>query len=167
VSLLVATGIFGLARLVLPLVYAVFTGVPFLGIAAYVAWKQLKAPSEAQVAKKLELIRAMASEEFTRALEEGFRREGWAIERLKGAAADLEMTRGRTALVACRRYKAANTGVDPLRELEELRRARKADECVYVTAGALSEQARGYARERNVRIVEGAALAALVQDRPG
>ena len=163
VSALAAAVLFGLARLVLPEAYAAFAALPLAVIAAHVAWKQLRAPSASRLAARLERIRAMPAEEFSRALEEAFRREGYGVERLTGAAADLQLTKGwRVTFVAARRWKAMRAGIAPLRELDRLRRAREAQECVYVTAGEVSEQARRFAAENNLRLLEGPELAKLL-----
>jgi restriction system protein len=160
-SALVAGGIFFLVRIWFAAGYAAAAALPFVVIAGYVLWKQLREPSAEQVAKKLEKIAAMPGEEFARALEAGFRKEGWQVERLKGAA-DLQLTQGgRVALVASRRWKAAHSGIGPLEELEALRAEKKADQCVWVTAGDLSDTAKKFAVEKNFRVVGGAELARL------
>lgn len=162
-SALAGAGIFGAGKLFLPTAYAAFATLPFLVIAALAGWRELRAPSAAQLASRLERIRAMPAEEFSRALEDAFRREGYSVARLTGAAADLELTKGwKVTFVAARRWKARHAGVEPLRELDRLRRARGAQECVYVTAGELSEQARSFAAEKNLRLLEGAELARLL-----
>lgn len=162
VSALAGGGIFAAGKVFLPAAYAVFATVPFLVIAALAGWRQLRAPSAAQIASRLERIRAMPAEEFSRALEEAFRREGYGVARLTGAAADFELTKGwRVTLVAARRWKAKHAGIEPLRELDRLRRTRKAQECIYITAGEVSEQARKFAVENNLRLLESAELAKL------
>ncbi|HYR33109.1 MAG TPA: restriction endonuclease, partial [Burkholderiales bacterium] len=73
--------------------------------------------------------------------------------------ADFELVQGsRSTLVACKRWKAMRTGIEPLRELEDARRAREAAECIYVATGEVTAQARAFAAERNIRVVEGAEL---------
>ena len=162
VSALVAGGIFALIRIWFAPFYAAFAALPFACISGYVAWKQLRAPSEAQVLKKLEKIRAMSAEEFAAALEAGFRREGWTVEKTRGAA-DYELRQSwRVALVASKRWKAAHAGIEPLRELEALRREKKAEACFYVTTGELSDAARRYALEKNMRIITGMELSKLM-----
>ena len=163
VSALVAGGIFALVRIWFAPIYAAFAALPFIVIASYVAWKQLRAPSAEQVLKKLEGIRAMPADEFNRALEAAFRREGYGVARLDKGPVDLELSKGgRVSLVLTRRWKAAATGVGPLEELEALRRKQKADECIYVTAGEVSDAARKYALDSNVRLIEGPGLANLL-----
>jgi restriction system protein len=163
VSALVAGGIFFLVRIWFAVGYAAAAALPFGVITAYLLWKQLRQPSAEQVAKKLEKIAAMPAEEFARALEAGFRKEGWSVERLKGPHADLQLTQGwRVALVASKRWKAAHSGIEALKELEALRAEKKAEQCVWVTAGDLSDAAKKFAVEKNFRVVGGAELAKLL-----
>ena len=108
VSVLVAFGSFMALRLIVPEVYAFFGSLPFVVIAAVATWKQLRAPSAAKIAAGLEALRAMSWEAFSRALEEGFRREGYSVKRVEGAA-DFELEKaGRMSLVCARRWKASS-----------------------------------------------------------
>jgi restriction system protein len=159
VSALVALGLVVAARLVLPELYALFTGLPFAVIAVYVAWQQLRAPGARRVAQELERLRTLSSEQFAGELAERFRGDGYTVNRV---ASDLELERGgRKTLVACRRFKAGRTGVEPLHELEAARKAREAQECIYVATGEITEQARAFARDHNLRLLEGAELAGI------
>jgi len=165
VSVLVAFGSFGALRLIVPEAYAFFGSLPFVVIAVVATWKRLRAPSAAKVAAGLEALRAMTWEEFARALEEGFRREGYAVKRI-GGAADFELDKaGRVSLACARRWKAAVTGMEPLRDLAAAGEKRGAGECVYVSAGELSGNARGFAGEKRVRVVEGAELVRLTANK--
>lgn len=164
VSLLLTLAIFAVLRLVIPWGYAAFGSLPIFIISLVAAWRQLRAPSAGKIAAALEVLRSMHWEEFSNLLEEGFRRDGYAVERLGAAQADFELTKaGRKSLVACKRWKAARTGVEPLRELQAAGEARGAGECLYVLAGDLSEQARGFAAQNRIRLVEGAELARLAR----
>jgi restriction system protein len=163
VSALVALGVFALTRLILPEGFALFAALPFIVIAVVVAWKEIRQPRGARLALALEKLRAMSWDEFASGLEAGFRREGYTVRRAAGIA-DFELEKdGRVSLVCARRWKAARTGVEPLRELAAAGEKRAAGECVYVVAGELSEQARRLAGERRVRLLEGAGLFALVK----
>ena len=163
VSALVAGGLFALIRIWFAPIYAGFAALPFIVIASTVAWKQFRQPSAEQVAKKLEAVRALTGEEFNRVLEAAFRREGYGVTRLDKGPVDFELSKGgRVSLVLTRRWKAAATGVGPLEELEALRKKQKADECIYVTAGAVSDPARKYAFDSNVRLIEGPGLVNLL-----
>jgi restriction system protein len=164
VSGLVAAGAVGATRIFLPAEFAVFAGLPFAVIAAYVAWQQLRAPSGRRIAARLERLRAMSWEEFAQAIEKGFSRDGYAVKRLAGKGADFELVKdARSTLLACKRRKATRTGIEPLRELEEARRAADAAGCIYVATGEVTAQARAFAAERGIRVLEGAELARSVE----
>jgi len=143
--------------------YSVFIGLPFLIIGSVAAWRQLRAPSAERVAATLESLRALSWEEFCAALEEAFRRDGYAVNRLNAPGADLELTKGpRVSIVSCKRWKVARAGVEPLRELEAARTARDAHECVFVAAGEVTDNARAYAAEKRIRLLHDAELASML-----
>jgi restriction system protein len=166
ISLAVGAGVFALTRALLPEAYApyaIFSALPFLVIGCVAGWKQLRAPSAERVGAALEALRTLSWEEFSHALEEALRRDGYNVKRLALAGADLELTRaGRVTLAGCKRWKAARAGIEPLRELEAARQARDAHECLYVAAGDLTDNARAYAAEKKFRLLEGAELAKLL-----
>jgi restriction system protein len=167
VSALVAAGVVGVVKLFFDVSYAVFAALPFIVIGAVAGWKQLRAPSEASIAARLERLRAMSWQEFSQAMEESYARQGWQVSRLGGGQADFELVQAwRKTLVACKRWKATRTGIEPLRELDAARRAREAQECIYVSAGEITEQALAFAAERNIRVLHGAELAKTLRGEP-
>ena len=164
VSGLVAAGIFGGLRFILPWEFALFAAAPFVAIAGYVAWKELRAPSAARIAKTLERLRAQSWDDFSRTVEEAYRREGYTVSRLNDLRADFELVQGPySTLVACKRWKATRTGIEPLRELQAAREAREAHHCVYVATGEVTEQARTFAVEKRINLLQGAELAVLLR----
>jgi restriction system protein len=163
VSALAATGIFVALRFVIPDFYAAFSALPFWVIAAVAGWRQLRTPSAGRVESTLQRLHALPREGFADALEARWRRDGYEVVRSRGGPIDLELRRaGKLSLVACRRWKAERTGVEPLRELHAAGRAREAHELIYIAAGEVTEQARAFAGEKRVRLVEGAELAMLL-----
>jgi restriction system protein len=166
ISFAIAAGIVAAVRLVLPgvpVVYAVFAALPFIVIGAIAGWRQLRQPSARRVVDTLAKVREMSWADFSGALEDAFRRDGYSVTRLAGPAADFEMTKGgRTSLVACKRWKVARTGVESLRELDAAKREREAHECIYVAAGEITDGALKFAREKAIRIVHGPDLAKLL-----
>ncbi len=163
VSALVALGVFALTRLILPEGFALFATLPFIVIAVVVAWKEIRQPRGARLEAALEKLRAMGWEEFAARVEQGYRRLGYAVKRTEGAA-DFELEKdGRVSLVSARRWKAARTGVEPLHELVGATERRGAEECVLVVTGELSDQARKLAGEKQIKLLEGAGLSALVK----
>ena len=163
VSALAAAGVFGLLRYFLPWEFALFAAAPFIGISAWVAWKQLRAPSASRIEKTLLRLRAQSWDDFSRAVEAAYRREGYAVSRLGDARADFELVQGPySTLLACKRWKATRTGIEPLRDLQAAREAREAHHCIYVATGEITEQARAYAAEKRIDVLQGAELATLL-----
>jgi restriction system protein len=169
-SLLLAGGLALLARLVLPERFAIAGALgtlPFVVIAAMAAWKQLRAPSAAQVENCLRQLSAMSARDFGDALETAFRHQGHEVQRLKAGAAELELSRGgQRTLVGLRRWKAASTGIEPLRELHAAMLRHEADGCIYVAGGEISEKAIAFAKEKNIRLLGRLELAQLVAGAP-
>lgn len=160
ISAALAVGVFALARIWLPVLYAAAVPLPFAAIAVYVGWQQLRAPSAKRVAATLAALRAMSWDEFSAALEAAYRREGYEVSRLAGSQADFELTRaGRVALVAGKRWKATRTGIEPLRDLHAAGRAREAQELIYIATGEVTDNARAFAAEKNIRILRDVELA--------
>jgi restriction system protein len=143
--------------------YAVFVALPFLVIGSVAGWQQLRAPSAEQVAATLESLRSRSWDEFSSALEGAFRGDGYGVSRLDTAGADFELSKaGRVSLVGCKRWKVARAGIEPLRDLDAARQARDAHECIYVAAGEITDNARAFAAEKNIRLLQGAELAKLL-----
>jgi restriction system protein len=166
VSFAVGFGLYLAVRLFIPEAYAavaVMIPVPFVVIGCVAAWRQLRAPSAARVAERLDALRAMSWTEFSAALESAYRREGYEVRQLNAGAADLELARaGRRTLVNAKRWKAARAGPEALRALAAMSRNDAAVERIYLAAGEVSEQARTFAAANAIRIVDGAELAALL-----
>ena len=165
----IAAALYAVARLLLPEefgLYALFLALPFLVIAVYVGWQALRAPSEAGIAVTLDALRSMAWKEFSAAVEEAFRRDGYGVTRVEAAAVDFQLTKsGRVSVVGCKRWKVARTGIEPLRELDAARQACDAHECIYIAAGEVSENARAFAAEKLIRLLHGAELVRLFAGR--
>ena len=164
VSLLVAAGVFALVRLILSDGYAAFAVLPFVVIGALAAWRQLRAPRGAALEKRLEALRALPWEAFASRLEQAWRREGYQVARFDGAGADYELSKaGRSTLVACKRWKASRTGVEPLRELAAAAKARGAAEGRYLALGEVTDTARDFAAGNALTLLGGAELAKLLR----
>lgn len=162
-SVAIAALLFAATRVFLPDIAAFFAALPFLAIAGYAAWIQLRAPSASSVAGMLGKLRAMPWENFSAVLAEAFRRDGYSVAEIADGAADFELRRnGRVTIVSCKRWKVGQTGIGPLRELHAAMQARDAHECIYVSAGDFTANARGFASANTVRLLNGAALGELV-----
>ena len=159
ISIVVAIAIFAVARMFLPVIYAGFVPLPFLGIGVYAAWQQLRVPGATRVTETLAAVGAMSWPEFAERIETGFRDAGYTVKRVEGTGGDFEATKARRiSLVSCKRWKAARVGIEPLRELDTARRAGDAHEAIYVSIGAITDQALVFAKQKNIRLLQGAEL---------
>jgi restriction system protein len=167
VSIAIAAALAVVARLLLPEKYAIAGALgifPFVVVGAIALWRQLRAPGTAHVASTLEAIGAMSWRDFAAALEAAFRRDGYDVARLPGPAADFAIVKaGRTSLVAGKRWKAASTGVLPLRDLQRAADAQEAGACVYIAAGGLTDNARLFASQNGIRVIQGIELAQMLR----
>jgi restriction system protein len=166
VSFAVAIGLFAIARLFIPekyVFYAMFFPLPFLVIGCIAAWKQLQAPSASRIVQTAEALRNMNWGEFADAIELAYRKDGFTVNRLSGGDADFETIKGgRIGLVSCKRWKAARTGVEPLRDLDAMRAKRDAHECTYMTVGEISGNAIAFAKQKNIHLFREVELARLL-----
>jgi len=163
ISVAAAAALFASVRVFLQDMIAFAAALPFLVIACYAGWRQLRAPSITNVAEILGKVRAMPWENFSAVIGEAFRRDGYSVTEIAQGAADLELRKnGRVSIVSCKRWKAAQTGAGPLRELEEARRASDAHEAIYVAAGDFTVNARELATEKSIRLLNDTELAKLV-----
>ena len=162
-SALAAAAAFGLARLFVPEAAALFGALPFLVIAAVVAWREQRVPRGERLEAALARLRSMPWEEFAGALERGYRRAGYDVRPARGAA-DFELEKNAVvSLVSARRWKAARTGAEPLKDLAAAARQRGAQGAIYVCAGELTDSARAVAGGSAVQLLEGGELVRLAR----
>jgi len=163
-SVVIAGAVFLGTRFVLPDYGAFFAALPFIIIGVYAGWRQLRTPSPTRVAQTLERVRALSWEEFSSVMAEAFRRDGYDVAPAAGGGADFELRKdGRVALASCKRWKAAQGGIGPLRELLKTMKKQEANDALYVTAGELSSNARTYAVDHAIKVVSGVELVQLVR----
>jgi restriction system protein len=170
ISILIAVVLMLSAGALLPrnlAAYSVSAGLPFLLVGIIAAFKQWRMPSKAQVAQTLEAVRAMSWRDFSNAVEQAFLQDGYEVERQAGSGADFAVRKtGHTVLVNCKRWKAASHGIEPLRELHAAVMASDADAGIYISTGELTDNARRFAEENNISIMQGIDLAKLLSTLP-
>ena len=166
VSIAIAIVVTAIAKLALPPAYWLFgacAALPFLVIGCVVARRQWRAPSASQIERNLEIARTMSWQEFAQAMEQSLGRDGAQVERLASGPADFLVSRkGRTALVACKRWKAGSHGIEPLRDLHKAMLARDASEAIYVSLAPVSDNAQKFAQENQVVLLQGEELAGVL-----
>ena len=137
-------------------------GFPFVVIGTMAAWRQRNAPKPAQVAQALQRCAAMSWSEFSDAIDLAYTRQGYAVTRLSGPAADFSVEKqGRITLLSCKRWKAANHGVGVLTDLEALRQTMGAQDVTYIGLGAVTDNARRFAKEQGIYLMPELELAQI------
>lgn len=154
------------SRALLPpqyMAFGVMGGFPFLVIGVIAALRQYRSLNPEQVARTLQAAAAMSWRDFCGMVEQAYRKDGYQVSRLDGQSADLLLAKaGLSTLVACKRWKAANHGIGPLRALHETRQNQDASRCIYVTLAQVSDNTRRFALANKIELLQGAALAQLL-----
>lgn len=170
ISFAIAAGIVAACSALLPREIAPFAALgagPMVIVGCMAAWRQFKAPSSSQLEAIRAEVAAMSWKEFANALEQAWTLEGQSVQRLpaSNSAADLRLEKsGTVSLVSARRWKAAHHGTEPLRELFDAVQRQQAQHGVYVALqdAALTENARAFAKEHGLLLLEGDALATML-----
>lgn len=135
---------------------------PFVVIGLIAAWRQLKQPSEATVARTAAGLRELDWPGFAQSLEGALTRDGYVVERSARSGVDFELFKaGRRGLLVARRWKSAHTGVEPLRTLRNAADEADAQDAIYVCLGDLSESAQRFAASNRVQVWGATELSAI------
>lgn len=165
-SALIVVGLAIAARALLPEPYVVpgiLGAFPFAVIAVMSARRQWKLPNPEHVSNALARAAAMPWVEFSHALEQAFMAQGFAVTALKGPGADLQLVKdGGVTLVSCKRWKAANHGVEALRALQQAQLAQGAQHARYISLASVSDNARRYAQDNGIVLMASAELGPLL-----
>lgn len=138
-------------------VFGIMGTFPFLVTGCVALKRQWNAPTAKALQAEAERLASLSWRDFSAELEAKFIKQGFEVERLsdakaKGAADFLLSKAGQTTLVAAKRYKAVNHGMEPLQALVAQQEALGADKAMYVCLGVLSEQASQFAKERGITV---------------
>jgi restriction system protein len=119
-------------------------------------------------AKTANVLDGMSWREFEILVGEAYRLQGYQVTETGGGGADggidLALTKGNEKfLVQCKQWKAFKVGVDVVRELYGVMAAKGATGGFVVTSGRFTEDAKAFADGRNVQLVDGTKLFAMIQ----
>lgn len=111
-------------------------------------------------------------QQFEALVGEGFRLQGYRVVQTGGGGADggidLVLNKdGEKYLVQCKQWRAFRVGVDVVRELYGVMAAKGAAGGFVVTSGRFTEEARNFADGRNVQLIDGTRLRALIKHAAG
>lgn len=170
ISMAIAVGVVLLAIAILPRdlrIIGAVSALPFVFIGVLAIRRQWRLPGKARISTTREAVDAMPWAAFASLLEASFRRDGYTVRRGTHTAVDFELERdGRKMVVCARRWKAARTGVEPLRALQSARKAAGAADALYICIHEISEQARPYAVEHGIAVWQAAELALALRGLP-
>ena len=110
----------------------------------------------------------MSWQQFEFMVSEAFRRRGYSVaEKGRGGTIgifDLVLKKqGETYLVHCKQWRAIKVGMGALHELHEAMAARGAKGGFAVTSGVFTDEARAFAKIRNIELMDGKVLRGLVR----
>lgn len=170
ISMAIVAGFALLSIALLPKPYVgfgVMGGFPFLIIGLIAARKQWHAPSPARVAEVMARAGAMSWRDFSALIEQTYLQQGFAVTRLNSPAADFQVTKGaRATLVSCKRWKAANHGIDALRDLLAAKEAQEAQQCTYLSLLPVSDTAQRFASAQGITVLSGNELGRFLAEKP-
>ena len=111
----------------------------------------------------------MSWREFEILVGEAYRLQGYQVTETGGGGADggidLALTKGSEKfLVQCKQWKAFKVGVDVVRELYGVMAAKGVTGGFVVTSGRFTEDAKAFADGRNVQLVDGPKLFAMIKE---
>ena len=143
------------------------SGFPFLVISGMAAWRQWHLPSSARVAATTQAVSAMAWPQFAGLLEQAFQRDGYSVQRGPSDAFDFRLERkGRSTLVAARRWKSNRIGLETLKALQTARESGGVADALLISLGELSDNARPYASAQAITVWRAQDLAQVLRGLP-
>lgn len=140
---------------------------PFFAVGVVALVRQLNAPSPARVQALLDAAAQQNWAQFSAQLQAAWKAEGYTVQATSPAtndsAADFRLERqGKTALVCAKRWKAAHHGLEPLKLLHNARQNLGVQDAVYIALHPLHANARTYAEQHRMVVLQGADLAGLL-----
>lgn len=147
--------------------------VPLLCIAAAAlsAWRRKQRQalvSDVAQARNADALDGMSWREFELLVGEAYRLQGYRVTEIGGGGpdggVDLVLTKGSEKFfVQCKQWKAYKVGVTTVRELYGVMAAKGAAGGFVVTSGRFTTDAKDFAQGRNIELVDGPRLFAMIQ----
>ena len=147
--------------------------VPLLCIAAAAlsAWRRKQRQalvSDVAQARNADALDGMSWREFELLVGEAYRLQGYRVTEIGGGGpdggVDLVLTKGSEKFfVQCKQWKAYKVGVTTVRELYGVMAAKGAAGGFVVTSGRFTSDAKDFAQGRNIELVDGPRLFAMIQ----
>jgi len=157
----------GIGQYVVPLICLVGAGV-----SAWHRAERKRLVDDVTHSRSADALHAMSWQQFERLVGEAFRLQGYRVAETGGGGADggvdLVLIRGAEKfLVQCKQWRAFKVGVDVVRELYGVMAARGATGGFVITSGRFTADAVAFAQGRNIRLIDGPQLHALIRTAGG
>lgn len=116
----------------------------------------------------LDSIRSLSWKEFEELVGEAYRRKGYSVIENHGVGSDggidLRLNKvGNLFLVQCKRWKTQKVDVRVVREMYGLMTAERASGAIIITSGLFTQDARTFAEDKPIDLIEGYQLAELIK----
>jgi restriction system protein len=140
-----------------------FTGaLPFFGIGSFAGYKQFQQPSAKRVLEVIEQAKKLSSTIVAQKIAANYLQNSYKSDVFKGNAAEIELSYGHQKILLCtKRFKAAKTGIEPLKLLVSAGEKVEATGYLYLSLGEITDTARNYADENKIELIEANRFAAL------
>ncbi len=137
-------------------------------VSAYGRYKRRVLHAQVAASPSSGALNNMSWKEFEAVVGEAFRRRGYSVTETGGGGADggvdLALKKsGEAFLVQCKQWRAIKVGVTIVCELYGVMAARGASGGFVVTSGVFTEEAHAFAKGRNIELMDGKALHALIR----
>lgn len=153
-----------IGQYLVPLAFIIGAGMSALG-----RHKRAGLFTDVQQGSSPAVLNGMSWQEFEMLVGEAFRRGGYAVSETGGGGADggvdLVLRKdGEKFLVQCKQWKAFKVGVTTIRELYGVMAAEGAAGGFVVTSGNFTQEAKAFAEGRNIDLIDGTALKAIINE---
>jgi restriction system protein len=117
--------------------------------------------------KGIDSIRALGWKEFEELVGEAYRRQGYSVVENAGAGPDegidlVLKKNGTMVLVQCKQWRSTKVGVNIVREVYGVMTAKKANSAIVITSGFFTQEAKNFAADKPIDLVDGTQLLQLI-----
>lgn len=138
------------------------------GVSAYGRHKRAALLADVREGSSPSVLNGMTWQEFEMLVGEAFRRGGYTVSETGGGGADggVDLVLRKDSekfLVQCKQWKAFKVGVTTIRELYGVMAAGGAAGGFVVTSGVFTQEAKAFAKGRNIDLIDGSELTAIIK----
>lgn len=149
--------------------FAPFIGLMFLMPAPISFFNSRRKGNLLKKQKGTDSIKALNWKEFEELVAEAYRKQGYSVSENEtlgpDGGVDLVLYKNRNKfLVQCKQWRTAKVGVKVVREMYGLMHAKNANGAIIITTGIFTQEARNFAEDKTIDLVEGDQVAKLVEN---